>query len=369
MRLLHLIKSLGRGGAEMLLPETIKLHDHSRIEFHCIYFLPWKDQMVSAIENTGARVTCFEAHSNLGIIAQVFRLKKYVEHNKIDVVHCHLPWAGFVGRILGLLTKVKIVYTEHNKQERYHFATFLLNKLTFGWQNRVIAVSRDVQDSIRRKINPRVPVQVILNGVNTETFVRNPELSIQLRQKLGIPANAVVIGVVAVFRFQKRLPEWLQVFKKVAEDNPNVFGVIVGDGPLRNDVEAEIEKLKLRDRVKLPGLQTDMLPWYSMIDVFMMSSIFEGLPIALLEAMSAECAVVSTNAGGIGEVIEEGVSGFMVPVDQYETLVAPARQLVQDPELRSRVGREARQQVKRHFSMTSMVRQLEELYFSLGKRP
>ncbi|TXH27031.1 MAG: glycosyltransferase family 1 protein, partial [Cyclobacteriaceae bacterium] len=132
LNVLHIIKSLGRGGAETLLAETIRITDRGRINTHVIYFLPWKNQMVASMQQSGAVVTCFEASNNLLILLQVFRLKRYCREHKIDVVHCHLPWAGFAGRLLFLLARIPVVYTEHNLQERYHFFTRILNRMTFN---------------------------------------------------------------------------------------------------------------------------------------------------------------------------------------------------------------------------------------------
>src|SRR5690242_17835219 len=135
IKILHIIKSLGRGGAEMLLPETLKLHNQSRFEFHYIYFLPWKNQMVEEIRKHGGVVTCLSASNSVQIVMKVWAIKKYIKRNDIRIIHCHLPWAGIVGRIVHRMMGVLTLYTEHNKQERYHVVTRLMNKLTFNWQS------------------------------------------------------------------------------------------------------------------------------------------------------------------------------------------------------------------------------------------
>src|SRR5687768_2840015 len=104
--ILHIIKSLGRGGAETLLPETLGQHDKEKYQFHYIYFLPWKYQMVNAIEKAGGTVTCLSARNNIAIIRKVFQIVKYVRQHKIQLIHCHLPWAGIVGRMVGKLTGI-----------------------------------------------------------------------------------------------------------------------------------------------------------------------------------------------------------------------------------------------------------------------
>jgi L-malate glycosyltransferase len=167
---------------------------------------------------------------------------------------------------------------------------------------------------------------------------------------------------VAVFRFQKRLTEWLEVFGRVAANEPQLYGIMVGDGPLRDEVEKKIRLLKLEGRVLLQGLQEDMRPWLSAMDIFMMSSVFEGLPLALLEAMSMECAVVSTDAGGIKEVIRHEVDGFMVPAAEWLQLEGYLGQLCRAPLLRETMGNNARKKIIDQYSLQNMVSALEVVY-------
>jgi glycosyltransferase involved in cell wall biosynthesis len=362
VKVLHIIKSLGRGGAEMLLPETLKLHNQSRFEFHYIYFLPWKDQMVKSLEENGGTVTCIRATNNLQIITKSGKIVKYILENNIQLIHCHLPWAGFLGRIVHRRLKIPVIYTEHNKQERYHLLTRLLNRFTYNWQTGVIAVSNDVLMSIQKQIRIKIPVYEILNGVNTDYFQRDKNSAMAIRQQLNIPDDAFIVGTIAVFRFQKRLKEWLEVFAAILKDHPQVYAIVVGDGQLKEEIVQQVRDLKLEKRLILPGLQTDVKPWLSSMDVFMISSIFEGLPVALLEAMSMQCAIVTTDAGGIKEVIQHDKNGLMVSVDNWRNLKKELIRLFEDTELRKSLGQAARARVIEAFGMIRMVKELEELY-------
>lgn len=368
IKVLHIIKSLGRGGAEMLLPETLKLHDQDNFEFHYIYFLPWKDQLVNVIEQAGGVVTCLPAKNNIQLILQWAKVKQYIKDHQIQVLHCHLPWAGFLGRLVHGITKIPMVYSEHNKQERYHKITFYLNKFTFNSQSRAIAVSEDVAESIQKNIKPKIPVQVVLNGVNTDSFQKDIALGKTLREKLDLPENAIVIGTIAVFRFQKRLIEWLEIMKQVCAENANVYGIIVGDGPLKQEILEKRKLLGLEAKIIMPGLETDVKPWLSAMDIYMMTSVFEGLPIALLEAMSMSCPVVSTDAGGIKEVIRSEEHGLIVSTDQWNDLIPAANRIIKDTSLRSELGKGARERVVQAFSLTKMVRELEAVYVEMANK-
>lgn len=362
IKVLHIIKSLGRGGAEMLLQETLKEHDLNRFEFHYIYFLPWKDQMVEGLKAGKGIVKPMPAKNNLLIMTKYAAIVRYIKENQIDLVHAHLPWAGFVSRLVHRFSKVPVIYSEHNIQDRYHWLTKKINRITFNWQTSVIAVSGDVAESIQKRIQPKIPVQTILNGVNTKSFVRDYQLRQQQREKLGIGPDDILIGTIAVFRFQKRLKEWIDVIQSLQQQHPRVKACIVGDGILKPEIMAHVRERGMEDRIIFPGLQTDVKPWLSAFDIFMMTSSFEGLPIALLEAMSMECAVVCTDAGGIKELIRNGEDGFLVPVDAWQEIEKPLEKLITHPEQLVQYGRKARSRVESAFSMKNMVHQIENCY-------
>jgi len=363
IKVLHIIKSLGRGGAEMLLPETLKAHHQDQFEFHYIYFLPWKNQLVEAIEKAGGKVTCFSANNNIQLLLQYHKIISYCKEHNIQLIHAHLPWAGFVSRLVYLKTKIPLLYTEHNLQERYHFITKLFNKLSFNWQTFGIGVSDDVTQSIEKNIKPNIDIKTILNGVNTSTFQRNNDLDrTNIRNGYGIPEDAILIGTVAVFRFQKRLDLWLEIIAEAINNNPKIYGIIVGAGPLEPMLKEKHTALELEGKVFFTGLQSNVRPYYEAMDVFMMSSSFEGLPIALLEAMSMSCAIVTTNAGGIKEVLSPEEDGFVVDVEDWKQLSNCLLNLAQDEKKLLHFQTQARNRVVNTFSIEAMVSQLEKLY-------
>ncbi len=362
IKVLHIIKSLGRGGAETLLPETLNLHDNIRFEFHYIYFLPWKDQMVDAIEEQGGKVSCFTASNNLKLLQQYQNVISYCKLNKINLIHCHLPWSGFLGRIIYAKIKIPVIYTEHNIQERYHILTKLLNKSTFNSQSIALGVSKDVSRSIKQHINPKIPVQTLLNGVNTDKFTRNSLKGQNIRDQYNIPEEAVVIGNIAVFREQKCIPDWLHAFKRIRDINKNFYGLLVGAGPLETEIKKLVKELKLEKNVILTGLQTDTVSYFSAMDIFMMSSAFEGLPIALLEAMSMQCAVISTRAGGVVEVVRDSQDGLLCEIGDTQKMADLAAVLLNDKDKRVAFQNAARTRVVNSFSLTNMVSELEKVY-------
>jgi len=367
IKVLHIIKSLGRGGAEMLLPETLRLHNKELFDFHYIYFLPWKNQMAESIRENGGKVSCFSSNGNIQLLLKIRSVSRYVRKHNIQLIHAHLPWAGILARIVGRMTGIPVLYTEHNKLERYHWATRLMNLGTMNLLTKVIAVSEDVSESIHKnKRHLTVPIETIVNGVDIEKFNSDLFNGNAVREKLGIPSDALVVGTIAVFRFQKRLDVWMHLAAKILREIPFVHFIIVGDGPLKNELIATRQALGLKDRVHMPGLEKEVRPYLAAFDLYMMSSIFEGLPVALLEAMAMKIPVIATAAGGIKEVIRHEIDGLLSSVDRPEELVDSAILLLTHIEERMKFGEQGRKRVADYFSINKMVEELEQVYRQAG---
>jgi L-malate glycosyltransferase len=361
-KILHLIKSLGRGGAEMLLPISYTYASHDQFDYSYAYFLKGKDDLVYLLKENGAQVHSFEAGGNREILLSAFSLAKYCKSNNIDIIHAHLPIAGVVARIAGRIAKIPVVYTEHNLMERYHPITRFLNKATFAMQAHVVSVSRDVEQSIRKHTNTKVLVSTVLNGIDTLQFKRDWPGGDELRKEYNIPVDASVIGFVAVFREQKQLPIWLTVASTILKSHPETYFLLVGAGPLSEEIENLRDTLGLTNRLILPGLKENVRKHLSAMDIFFMSSKFEGLPLALLEAMACECAIVATKVGGVPEVIESGVSGLLVSdQSQQEMVDALSFYLTNRDEIKKH-GVAARKRVVDGFSVQRMVKELEGIY-------
>ena len=365
IKVLHIVKSLGRGGAETLLLETLKQHNREHFQFYYIYFLPWKNQLVNELEMQDGIVVNINASNNFQILLSCIKLNKFIKKHRIEIVHSHLPWAGIVSRIACKFSKVKLIYSEHNIQERYHLFTKWMNKITYKWQHTVIAVSKSVEDSIHKNIAKDINTIVILNGVDTSKFEKSNEQKTNLKKELGINPDEIVIGNVCVFRSQKRLKIWVDIFEKINIEYPNTKGVLVGAGILFEEIKNYIYEKKLQDKIILTGLKTNSSFYFNVIDIFLLTSEFEGLPIALLEAMSTSCVPIVTNAGGVKEVIQNHKNGLIVDVDKPYEMIDKLRLVINDKSLRDKYSNNARQTVINNFSIKNTTEQLEDLYFNI----
>lgn len=362
MKVFHLIKSLGRGGAEVLLAEGLAVADRNRFQYGYGYFLPWKDVVVSELKAQEADVVCFEANDNVRMLLAARRVAAYLRKWGVDVVHAHLPVAGVVARLAGRMAGVPVVYTEHNLMERYHPVTRCLNLATWGLQARAIAVSSDVEESIHRHVGDRVPVQTVLNGVNVQTYHPEAASGDEVRQRYGIPAEAPVVGTIAVFRTQKRLQDWMRVARLVRDQVPEAHFLVVGEGPERPTVETALRENELEGIVHLAGFQEQTRPFFAAMDAYLMTSQFEGLPIALLEAMAMGVVPVVTAVGGIPELVRDGKEGALRPFGDVNGLADALVGVLADAERRQSLAEAARARVVEGFSMERMQRELEAIY-------
>ncbi|MGH7559291.1 MAG: glycosyltransferase [Gemmatimonadota bacterium] len=361
-RIFHLVKGLGRGGAEVLLAEGLRFADRDHFDYGYGYFLPHKAALVPSLAGQGADVVCFDCRNNLSILWAAKRVANHLQEWGAQLLHCHLPMAGVAGRVAGRMSGIPVVYTEHNRMERYHPITRRLNVVTWRWQDRVIAVSAEVAKSIQVHADSVVRTDVVLNGVDTDRFDRARVDGPAMRRRLGIPIEVPVIGTVAVFRAQKALEDWLRAARILLDSRPDLHFLLVGDGPLRDEIVAQARGLDLEDVVHFPGLQEDVRPYLAAMDLFMVSSVFEGLPVALLEAMAMRCRVVATAVGGVPEVIRDGENGFLVAPRQPGALARCASQLLTDSETVRAFGEQGRRTVEDRFSLRRMMHDLEATY-------
>jgi Glycosyltransferase len=375
-KVLILIKGLGLGGAERLLVDSLPFMDRAQFEYHVGYLLPWKRFLVPELESAGIPVHCLGgAHGTGGadstgswqamtVLPQALRrLLALQKRERFDVIQADLPVAGILARVLGRWSSVPVVYTEHNLQERYHSITQWANAATYGWNRRVLAVSAEVAESIgRRGLLGRTRVMTLLNGVPVEQVRAEAAQGRDVRRELNIPDDHLVVGTVAVLRSQKRLIDWLQVAARVASRRPDVTFLLVGGGPLEADIRAQVESLGLSARVRMPGFRPDGRRLMSAMDVFLMTSEFEGLPIALLEAMTLAKPVVSTRVGGIPEVLTAGSAGLLAGIGAVEELSACVLNLLNDAGLRARMGAAGAARIEADYHVQRRVRAIESVY-------
>jgi glycosyltransferase involved in cell wall biosynthesis len=362
---LLLIKGLGRGGAEFLVLSAMRHRDPDRFRYLVAYLLPRKDALVQDLSSVGVPAVCLEGARGTGWMG---RLRSLLREQRIDVVHGHSPFPAIGARLIAG-RRTRLVYTEHNVWQRYHRATYWANAVTYPRNDLVFAVSDEVRRSIRYPVPLSLlrmpPVETLYHGVEPALLegVGTPN---GVREEFGIPPDAPVVGTVANLKPHKGLQHLLKAAVLIRRELPAARFLVVGEGGAKKDLEALASKLGLEDTVTFAGFREDAVRVASAFDVFAMSSLHEGLSIALVEAMALGKAVVVTRVGGLPEVVQDGKDGILVPPSNPVALAARIIDVLRDPALRERMGLAARKRAKR-FDVRESVRRTEDAYAELTR--
>jgi len=301
--------------------------------------------------------------------SMLVRIRAFLRRNRVDIVHAHntapLIYAG-IGSKLGRHRPV-FVYSEHN--QIYSASPSARRKFAYYVRlaHHVVAVSEDLQRTLTREVGVRMPVRVIHNGIDGSRYKFEPDP--EMRSRLGAVDDTFLVGTAVVLSKQKGITYLLQAAERVVREEPRVRFAIAGDGPLREELVREAEERGLGDSVTFLGYRSDIPQLLSAFDLYVLPSLWEGLPLALLEAMAVGKPALATRVGGNPEVIEHGVNGYIVEPRDVGALADSVLEAARDPELAERVKRVNREKFERQFSVEAMTRAHEALYREVAPRP
>ena len=364
VNVLHIICSLPLGGAEsqvVTLASTLN-NDHYKIHVCCLRHEGIQANTLRARE---IPVVALNMRVRYWPIA-VYKLYRLIKQLKPQILHTHMNEAGIWGGMAGKLAGVPVIIaTEHSiafTRKHHVFIEMLINYFA----DKRTAVSEEIRQCyIENKLGSPQKIITIPNAVEIERFDR-PDSRNQLRTQIGVNASSPLVGTVARLVRPKRLDYLLEAARIVRDAAPQTRFLIIGDGPLRQELESQAERLGLTtDDVKFLGSRQDIPDLLSALDVFVLSSELEGLPVALLEAMAASKAIVATRVGAIPQVIQDGQNGLLVAPHDPAGLAKMILTLTGDSTLRASIAMEARRTVETRFSTKIVRQQFIALYNTL----
>jgi glycosyltransferase involved in cell wall biosynthesis len=361
-RVLWVTKGLGLGGAERLLVLTASSLDPDRYAVDVAYLLPWKNAFVGDLEDRGVRTICLGAHRTAEP-GWPRRLRRLLATGEYAVVHTHSPVPAAAARLF-VRPPTRLVHTEHNVWDRYRWPTRTVNALTYHRNRAVLAVSGGVAASIAPPTwMPAGPVvEVLHHGVDLEQLSTGAAARRAVRELLEIPLDVPVLGTVANFTPKKDHANIIDAVGRVRDRYPDVLALFIGSGPLESRLRDLTERRGLAANISFLGLRSDALDLLPALDVFVLGSRYEGLPISLLEAMGSGIACVSTRVGGIEEVIRSEREGILVPPQDPAALAAAVVTLLDDPEQRSQIAAVGASRVQGAFSIERAAQRIAEVY-------
>ncbi len=283
---------------------------------------------------------------------------------KVDIIHNHACWYGL---IVGFLVGAKRVETIHNIYHWFNLHERILYGLYCLMANKIIAVSEYVRSfSIEffPFINPK-RVVVIHNGVDLERFKINYN-KIVLREQFSVKKDEIVVGFIGRLVEQKGIKYLIEAISIMSEFTTNVKFFIVGDGLLRRTLEDQSDKLGLNN-VIFTGFQRNIPQYMQLFDIFVLPSLYEGLPISVLEAFASGTAVVATRVSGTQEIVHDDINGYLVEPMNSNQLAEKLLFLINNPTLMKIFGKNGQRLVNNEFSAQSMVQRTEQLYLELIK--
>jgi glycosyltransferase involved in cell wall biosynthesis len=370
IRICHLAMGDGWAGAEVqlatLLAALSKMPD---FEVSAILFN--EGRLTGELRGLGIRteVICESRHNSILIIKQ---LMHYFQQHQFDILHTH----KYKDNILGsLATSGKIrprIRTIHGFPEPFGgFQAVKIGayQILDNWVNRllvdqILAVSFDLRSHLIKHFGAD-KVTCIHNAIDIEQ-IRVTRGAEELRKELGLDENEFLIGTMGRLMPVKGLESFLKAAHIIRRQKANVKFIIAGDGPLKDALQKQAREYGLGEVVLFLGHRNDSHNILELMDLFVLPSISEGIPMVLLEALALARPVIASRVGGIPEVIEHGVSGLLIAPGREDELAKTCIALMDDPDCARRLGAAGRQRVVEHFSASAMAKNVAEIYRSLS---
>ncbi len=296
-----------------------------------------------------------------------WKLSRIIKELRPDIVHAHDPHAVALASLaLSFLTSGKCPSLIASRRVAYHLKGHAFSRWKYHQVDCFVAASNAInQILVSDRIDPE-RIVTVYEGIELHRVQAEPAANIHA--EFWLPTHAPIVGAVAALTQEKGHRYLIEAAALILREVPDARFVILGEGELRSALERQIKELHLDKHVLLPGFRADILSFIKSFDVFVMSSLFEGLGTSLLDAMALSKPTVASNTGGIPEVVSHGETGFLVPPRDANDLAAAISKLLKDPEQRERMGRAGLERVKRLFSAEEMVEKTLGVYRNLKSK-
>lgn len=373
IKVLHIITRLCVGGAREVVLRIIDGLDKEKYDVTLV--CGPEDAAIGCEETSKLRIVVIpQLIRGINLIKDLIALIKlysFIKKGKFDIVHTHTSKAGILGRTAAKLSGVPIIFHMPHGSI-FHpiylgkLSIFILSKIekmaALYTDKIIVGANNEKEDFINKGIGSedkyvKIPYYFVREGFSDVKVDRQAK-----KRELNIPDDVLLFVNIARLVPEKGHIFCLEAFRKVADEVPNVMLLIVGDGRLKETIERKILELNLQKKVMLTGFREDIPEILSIIDISLHTSLWEGTPLAIVEAMSLGKAIVATAVGGIPEIIKDDVNGVLVQPQNTDELAKWIIRLSNDRALLTNLGREAQKCAKMRFDSKSIIGEINNLY-------
>lgn len=367
------------GGAEKVNLTLLKSIDRSRFDIHPILLIrPWENEnyFISELKKNNYRYLTIPVAikpSKIGkdyfrIIRSMNMLFIILRKNKYDIVHTNGYFADIIGVPISKLLGISHISTCHGfiKTDRKLSFYNALNRFTLRFATLVIAVSESIKEQLINNGLEESNISVIQNAVEISNV--NESLRKDRKEKksiLDLSQDDFVVAYIGRLSEEKGIQHLIKAYSIIEKRNAYIRLIIIGDGPDKNKLIELVTKKRLTDKVSFVGFQNDIESWLAAIDIFILPSLTEGTPMALLEAMSFGLPVIASAVGGVPKVIKSMINGILVSPANPNQIADAIIKLYNNDELRLKIARKAAETIATHFSINQWITKIESVYLDI----
>jgi len=373
---LHIITRLIVGGAQENVMYTAAMLDKNIFDVEVISGSQTGSEgsLIEETRSRGIKLTIFprllREISLINDMIALWQLYRYIRKYRFDIIHTHSSKAGILGRIAAKLAGTPIIiHTVHGWSFHDHMSLWvkyfyiILERFCATFTDALIVVTKqDTKKGLEHHIGKPSQYHLIRSAIPLDEFCPEKFDKEKIRMELNIPTNAMVLGNVGRFSPQKNPIDWIRIAAIVARHLPNCYFLLVGDGPLKNEVLEAINEENIKDRVVLTGLRRDVAQMMAAMDVFLLTSLWEGLPRVIPQAMCMGLPVVCYQIDGIKEIIEPGKTGYLFPPGNINGMANACIELLTNEKLRETFKVNGKNFAINEFNIDHMIDNISNLY-------
>lgn len=357
IKIVHIIGRLGYGGAERLLLDICRKMDRDRFDVRVVS-LQGGGPLLDLFEQANVPVTIFYK-KHKGDFRVIKQTKAYLKKIKPDIVHTHLFLGDFFGGIAALRAGcTRIVSTKHDIMSEGFIRDFLSRYIRRKF-SKIIAISHATRDFIVKKEKISIDnIVVIYNGIDMSKFHGDAETILR--------KDVITIGSIGRLSKEKGHKHLIRASRFIRDSHWKML--LVGDGPMRNELEHAVHLLDLEDKVTFVGVVADVRPYLHDIDVFVLPSVSEGLSLAVIEAAATGAFVIATNVGGVPEIIRDNETGLLFQPKNIEQLVKHLNWVFENRNEARAMAKRLQEETTKRFDINTIIHEYEAMYDALERK-